>query len=139
MNSSNDTDGRPRRHERRELARHAADLLGTLGDDQVTVARSLAAAGVTGEPADARRCALATYLRAVMQGDARVGAVRVFHDRVVISCPGRLRQRRVTVMLPAPARSFVAGFDAEQYPTLVRHAELSPRQAGVARQALGGS
>jgi hypothetical protein len=60
------------------------------------------------------------YLRAVMEGDRRVCGVRVFHDRLVITSPGRVRQHRVVVSMPQPVRAFVAGFDAQRYPKLVR-------------------
>lgn len=101
-----------------------AGLLGTLGNDPRAVAGTLGTAGVKGQPADARQCALALYLRAVMAGDGQVGTVRVFHDRLLVTCPGHFRQHRVSVMLPPAVRSFVAGFDAQQYPELVRQPEL---------------
>lgn len=123
--TQSDARRRPRRQDRRELALHTAGLLGTLGNDPRGVATSLAAAGVRGQLADARQCALAVYLRAVMHGDAWVGTVRVFHDRLVINTPGSVRQHRVSVMLPAAVRSFVAGFDAQQYPELVRLKETT--------------
>ena len=108
------------RGDRVALARHTAWLLRSLGDDPATVAQRLSDAGVRGMPADARQCALAVYLRAVMEGDSRVNAVRVFHDRVVVGTPGRFRQRRVVVSLPAAVRGFVSGFDTRRYPELVR-------------------
>jgi len=112
-----------RRQDRRELGRQTETLVGTLGHEPRAVANALAAAGVRGQPADARQCALAMYVRAVMEGDDRVGAVRVFHDRLMINSPGRFRQHRVTVMLPSAVRSFISGFDAELYPELVRSGE----------------
>ena len=117
---------RPTRHDRVTLARSTATLLKGLGSDAAGVARTLADAGVQGQPADARQCAMAMYLRAVMAGDPRVSAVRVFHDRVVVASPGRFRQRRVAVPLPASIRAFVAGFDAQRYPGLVRRLPASP-------------
>jgi hypothetical protein len=137
MTTHDDGQRRPRRQDRRELGRQTAGLLGTLGDDPGTVASTLAAAGVKGQPANARDCALAVYLRAVMEGDTRVGTVRVFHDRLVISSPGRFRHHRVPVMLPAAVRSFVAGFDAQQYPELVRPPE--PRATAKAHGVAVGS
>ena len=113
----------PSRSERSALGKQAGGLLKTLGADAGSVATSLAAAGVKGQPADARQCALAVYLHAVMDGDPRVTSVRVFHDRLVIGSPGRLRQRRVVVSLPAAVRAFVTGFDAQRYPVLVRQLE----------------
>lgn len=114
---------RPTRQDRRELARDSTGLLRTLGDDPATVADSLASAGVKGEPTDARQCALAVYFRAVMAGDPRVSGVRVFHDRLVIGSPGRLYTRRVGVRLPSSVRTFIAGFDARHYPSLMRPAD----------------
>jgi hypothetical protein len=109
-----------RREDRRELAWHTTQLLGRLGEDPAAVAGSLESAGVQGEPADARQCALAVYVRAIMAGDPRVSAVRVFHDRLVIGVPGRLHTHRVGVPLPSAVRGFVAGFDARHYPGLLR-------------------
>jgi len=100
------------------------------------VARALGAAGVTGEPTDARQCALAVYLRAVMEGDHRVNSVRVFHDRVVVGTPGRIRRHRVNVALPPAVRAFVAGFDARRFPALVR-GPAQPRPVRPAPAAAG--
>lgn len=115
-----DAQWRPTRHDRVALGRQTSALLRDLGDEAMAVASSLEEAGVRGQPADARQCAMAMYLRAVMQGDPRVCTVRVFHDRVVVGTPGRVHQRRVVVPLPAPIRAFVAGFDAQRYPSLIR-------------------
>ena len=117
------------------MGKQAGGLLKTLGADAGSVATSLAAAGVKGQPADARQCALAVYLHAVMDGDPRVASVRVFHDRLVIGSPGRLRQRRVVVSLPAAVRAFVAGFDAQRYPVLVRQLEPAAEAAAPAPAA----
>jgi hypothetical protein len=111
-----------RREDRRELARDSTQLLSSLGSDPVAVAGSLESAGVRGEPADARQCALAVYFRAVMAGDPRVSGVRVFHDRLVIGSPGRLFTHRVGVSLPTSVRAFISGFDARHYPGLLRPA-----------------
>ena len=111
---------RAARRDRAALARQTAQLLHALGGEPVEVAGALAEAGVLGRPADARQCALAVYLRAVMSGDNRVGAVRVLRDRVVVvSSPGRLG-RRVVVPMPPAARAFVTSFDAQRYPALLR-------------------
>ena len=119
MTKSDDIE-RPRRRDRVELGRQTRGLLQALGSEPGEVASTLAAAGVLGQPADARQCALAVYLSAVMHGDTHVSGVRVFHDRLVVSSPGRLRQHRVVVPVPPPVRAFVAGFDAQRYPDLVR-------------------
>lgn len=111
---------RATRHDRVDLGRQTAELVGRLGAEPSSVATALTEAGVNGVPADARQCAMAVYLRAVMQADPRVASVRVFHDRVVVGTPGRFRQHRVVVPLPASVRAFVAGFDAQRYPALVR-------------------
>lgn len=121
----------PRRSDRVALGRQAGGLLRSLGADAGSVAMSLAAAGVQGQPADARQCALAVYLHAVMDGDPRVATVRVFHDRLVIGSPGRVRQRRVVVALPPAVRGFVAGFDAQRYPVLVRTGRPVPKAAAA--------
>jgi hypothetical protein len=117
----------PRRPDRIALGRQTGGLLRTLGADAGSVATSLAVAGVKGQPADARQCALAVYLHAVMDGDPRVASVRVFHDRLVIGSPGRVRQHRVVVALPQAVRAFVAGFDAQRYPMLVRAERPAPK------------
>lgn len=124
---------RPTRHDRAALARQTSVLLRELGHDPVTVAMRLAGAGVQGEPADARGCALAVYLRAVMTADSRVSGIRVFHDRVVINSPGRLAAHRVSVHLPPPLRAFVTGFDARRYPALVRAAIPGDAAGGRSR------
>lgn len=111
-----------RRDDRRALARDSTQLLSSLGSDAAAVADSLESAGVRGEPADARQCALAVYFRAVMAGDPRVSGVRVFHDRLVIGSPGRLYTHRVGVPLPTSVRAFIGGFDARHYPGLLRPA-----------------
>ena len=116
------------RQDRRQLGRQTETLVNALGDEPRAVASSLAAAGVKGQPADARQCALAVYMHAVMDADDRVGTVRVFHDRMMISSPGRFRQRRITVMLPSAVRSFISGFDAEQFPELLRTDDGAPAQ-----------
>lgn len=121
---------RTTRHGRVDLGRQTVDLVRGLGDGPAAVAESLAEAGVHGVPADARQCAMAMYLRAVMQADARVASVRVFHDRVVVATPGQFRQHRVVVPLPAPVRAFVSGFDAQRYPELVGR-----RRGATSRQA----
>jgi hypothetical protein len=119
----------PRRRDRVELARQARGLLQDLGNEPSEVAAALHDAGVRGLAADARQCALATYVRAVMEGDARVTGVRVFHDRLVVTTPGRWHHRRVAVALPIALRAFVAGFDAQRYPALLRR----PDEVGAAR------
>jgi hypothetical protein len=129
MTMGNLRQGPTRREDRRELARHTSQLLGTLGSDPAIVADTLASAGVKGEPADARQCALAVFFRAVMAGDPRVSAVRVFHDRLVIATPARFFTRRVGVPLPSSVRAFIAGFDARHYPELLRGAEEDPATA----------
>ena len=120
MTQHSEVDRPPRRPDRVALGRQAGNLLRTLGTEAGSVATSLASAGVKGQPADARQCALAVYLHAVLDGDARVANVRVFHDRLVIGSPGRMRQHRVVVPLPPAVRAFVSGFDAQRYPVLVR-------------------
>jgi hypothetical protein len=112
-----------------ELARHARGLLEGLGTEPSQVAAALTDTGVRGVPADARQCALAMYVRAVMAGDRRVTGIRVFHDRVVITCPGRWHHHRVTAALPMALRAFVAGFDAQRYPALVRQPDEDPRRS----------
>ena len=126
MTQHSEVDRRSRRPDRVALGRQTRSLLRTLGADAGSVATSLAAAGVKGQPADARQCALAVYLHAVMDGDTRVATVRVFHDRLVLGSPGRVRPHRVVVPLPPAVRAFVTAFDAQRYPVLVRAEQQVP-------------
>jgi hypothetical protein len=94
-------------------------LLGGLGEDAAEVAKRLDEAGVRGTPRDVRDCAIAVYLSAVLGADPDVRGLDVMADGIVIS-PTRRWAPSISVGLSAPVRTFVAGFDRNDYPALVR-------------------
>lgn len=104
--------------ERRELRRHTASLLASLGNGADEVARRLAAASVKGEPGNPEGCAIAAYLGAVIGGDSRVESVKVSPWRVILHTS--LGRRPVTVTLPPGLQSFVQRYDHCAFPELVR-------------------
>jgi len=104
---------------RRRLRNDVSQLLGGLGDDAAEVAKRLEAAGVQGTPRDVRDCAIAVYLSAVLGGDPDVRGLDVMADGIVIS-PARRWAPSISVGLSPPVRMFVAGFDRNDFPGLVR-------------------
>jgi hypothetical protein len=103
---------------RHELRAQVAHELRSLGSSKDEVAQRLEAAGVRGTPSSVSDCAIAVYLSAVVASDARVDAVLVGDHRVFIKLDGRWRL--LGTALPKPLRRFVADFDRQRYPALVR-------------------
>ncbi len=110
---------------RRRLRSNVRQMLGGLGDDAAAVAHHLEDAGVRGTPRDVRDCAIAVYLRAVIGADPDVRALDVMADGVVITPPRRWAPA-ISVGLSPAVRTFVVGFDRNDYPSLVR-----PRVGGT--------
>lgn len=104
---------------RRRLRTDVGQLLCGLGEDAADVARRLEAAGVRGTPRDVRDCAIAVYLSAVLCADPDVRGLDVMADGIVIS-PTRRWAPSISVGLTPPVRMFVAGFDRNDYPGLIR-------------------
>lgn len=104
-------------HSRTEIREHTARLLDALGDDPDQVAGRLGDAGVRGAPGDARGCAVAVYLSAVVASDPGIGHIKVTTGRVTVS---RGWRPCVVVRLPRAVRLFITGFDHNAYPDLVR-------------------
>lgn len=105
--------------QRAAVRRQTAALLASLGDSASAVAATLTDAGVRGSPANARECAVAVYLGAVISVDTRVRSVKVCKSEVLVERTG-LWRRSVIVALPAPVRDFIVAFDAQHYPALLR-------------------
>jgi hypothetical protein len=115
-------------HSRRTLKDQTRDFLAALGDTSSEVASSLAAAGVTGTPGSAERCAVAAYLGAIIGSEDAISSVVVGTHRVYL----RLHRGRrpVAVPLPRQIRDLIQAFDAELYPVLVRREPDSRLGAG---------
>jgi len=109
--------------EHRQLKLQTRALLCGLGTCSDEVAESLRAAGVHGIPKNNRSCAVALYLSALMGSDPRVRSIKVGHCSLLIdtvSSPGLRPSGRLQVQLPKPVRQFVAAFDAQNYPAIMR-------------------
>jgi len=116
----------------RQLKKQTRALLTELGASPDQVATSLETAGVHGVPKNNRSCAIALYVTALMGADRRVRAVRVGRCSLLIdtvSAPDARPSGRLQVQLPKPVRQFVAAFDAQSYPTIIR--SPSPRPASA--------
>lgn len=105
-------------------------LLQSLGDTPAAVASCLRDHGVAGVPCDAKGCAVARFLSAVVTAGGDCQQVRVLRRVVILRTGGGLPWR--LVRLPEPVRLFVRGFDAGEYPRLVARA---CGQAGQRRSA----
>ncbi|HVM63969.1 MAG TPA: hypothetical protein VMU14_03850, partial [Acidimicrobiales bacterium] len=71
-----------------------------------------------GTPGNVSDCAIAVYLSSIVGADPLVKTVLVGSERVFVKLEGRWLF--VGVSLPKPLRRFVAEFDREAYPALVR-------------------
>ena len=120
----------------RQIKRKTRGLLAELGDTPDEVAATLRSTGVQGVPRDNRSCAVALYLSALVGTEPRIRSVTVGHCSLMITlvAPGDARPAgRLWVQLPKPVRTFVAAFDARQYPEVTREttaaaaAALGPR------------
>lgn len=107
--------------EREKIGDQAERLLSGLGKEPGQVAGSLVSAGVKGVPFNYFDCAIAVYLGAVIGADPRVERLTVTKAEVMIECRGWWR-RAVVVSLPPAVGDFVARFDAEGFPDLLRPA-----------------
>jgi hypothetical protein len=107
-----------RMREQKTIRRQTADLLAALGGSSTEVATSLAEYQVRGRPRDPHGCAVAVYLRAVLEADPRIKAVKVSETCVRISLVQR--HRAVQVSSPRAVRGFVESFDHGLFPSLVR-------------------
>jgi hypothetical protein len=108
----------------RQIKKRAGALLDGLGRDPDQVADSLLQAGVQGVPRSNSSCAIALYTAALLRADPRIRSVAVGPCTLVLSLakedtrPGGT----LVVQLPKAVRGFVAGFDAQQYPGVIRGA-----------------
>jgi hypothetical protein len=93
------------------------------------VAQRLEAAGVRGTPGNVSDCALAVYLSSIVAADPLVKTVLVGSERVFVKLEGRWLF--VGVSLPKPLRRFIAEFDREAYPALVRPSGEAARTAAT--------
>lgn len=131
--------------EHRQLKAQTRALLTGLGTCPDEVAESLRSAGVHGVPRNNRSCAVALYLSVLMGSDPRVRSIKVGHCSLLIdtvSSPELRPSGRLQVQLPKPVRQFVAAFDAQNYPAIMRgQSQPSPSaltEARVSRQAMSG-
>lgn len=107
----------------RQIKKHALALLESLGRSPDEVADSLRVAGVHGVPRSNSSCAIALYTAALMRTDPRIRSVAVGPCSLVITLVHPTDSRpggRLAVQLPKPVRGFVAGFDAQQFPEVIR-------------------
>jgi hypothetical protein len=66
----------------------------------------------------------------LMGSDPRIRSVKVGHCSLLIdtAAPPEFRPSgRLQVQLPKPVRQFVAAFDAQSYPTVMRTGSAGPR------------
>lgn len=104
---------------RRRLARRAGWLLEGLGCTASSVAESLLAFGVHGEPGNRDDAPLTSFLSAIIGADPAVASVTLTATAVRIDRHTRWR-RQVTVAFPSAVEAFVEAFDAGCYPALSR-------------------
>jgi hypothetical protein len=107
----------------RQIKKRAGALLDGLGRDPDEVADSLRDVGVQGVPRSNSSCAIAVFTAALLQADPRIRSVAVGPCTLVLTLAapdGRRPGGRLVVQLPKAVRGFVAGFDAQRYPEVVR-------------------
>lgn len=107
----------------RQIKKRAGALLDGLGSNPDEVAATLHEAGVQGDPRSNTSCAIALYTAAVMKADPRIRSVAVGPCTLVLTLakPDDARPGgRLIVQLPKAVRGFVAGFDAHDYPEVLR-------------------
>ncbi len=112
----------------RQIKKQTSALLASLGETSDEVAAALREAHVAGVPRSNRSCPIALYLNSVMGPDPRVRSVAVGQCSLLISVasPRDLRPAgRLFVQLPKPVRAFVAAFDNQQYPEVLRASPAS--------------
>jgi len=123
---------------RQTLRASLRELLAGLGSTESEVAQTLRSAGIEGTKKSARDCALALYLRAVVTGDMRVGSIVVWGPTIVVHRTGGLRLP-IRLAVPAPVRTFIAGFDLGDYPELQRDGTGGPSGEGLRSRTPTGS
>jgi len=107
----------------RTIKKRTGALLEDLGRDPDEVAASLRAAGVQGDPRSNSSCAIALYAAALLRTDPRIRSVSVGPCTLLLTLArpdGSRPGGTLTVQLPKAVRGFVAGFDAQQYPEVIR-------------------
>jgi hypothetical protein len=107
----------------RQIKKRAGVLLDGLGRDPDEVADSLREVGVLGVPRSNSSCAIAVFTAALLQTDPRIRSVAVGPCTLVLTLAAPDGSRpggRLTVQLPKAVRGFVAGFDAQRYPEVIR-------------------
>lgn len=103
---------------RRTFKKSLCAELDALGDSAREVSSKLVASGVRGTPRDAKDCAIARYLGAIIGGDCLVTEIEVTARRLEVSTTRR--SGPIVVDLPPAICSFVAAFDRLAYPELVQ-------------------
>lgn len=109
----------------RQIRKRAGALLDSLGRDPDEVAASLHEAGVQGVPRSNSSCAIALYTAALLRADPRIRSVAVGPCTMVLTLTrddGARPGGKLVVQLPKAVRGFVAGFDAQAYPEVIRGA-----------------
>jgi hypothetical protein len=107
----------------RQIKKRAGALLDGLGRNPDEVADSLRQVGVQGVPRSNSSCAIAVFTAALLRADPRIRSVAVGPCTLVLTLAAPDGSRpggRLTVQLPKAVRGFVAGFDAQRYPEVVR-------------------
>ena len=103
---------------RRNVRLGIEEVLRCLGSDLCAIACSLEAHGVHGMRRNAEECALARYVRAVVESEPGISRVLVWQESIRVVWTSRLR-RPVVLPLPSSLVEFVAAFDAGRFPRLV--------------------
>ena len=109
----------------RQIKKRAGALLDGLGRSPDEVAAYLHHAGVQGVPRSNSSCAVALYAAALLRADPRIRSVDVGPCTLVLTLTredGARPGGRLVVQLPKAVRGFVAGFDAQSYPEVIRGA-----------------
>ena len=109
----------------RQIKKRAGALLEELGRTPDEVASALEEMGVQGVPRSNSSCAVALYADALLRADPRIRTVAVGPCTLVLTLTSEDGTRpggRLVVQLPKAVRGFVAGFDAQAYPGVIRGA-----------------
>jgi hypothetical protein len=109
----------------RQIRKRAGALLDGLGRSPDEVAASLREVGVQGVPRSNSSCAIALYADTLLRADPRIRSVAVGPCTLVLTLnreDGARPGGKLVVQLPKAVRRFVAGFDAQAYPDVVRGA-----------------
>ena len=111
----------------RQIKKRAGALLDGLGRTPDEVAAALQQVGVQGVPRSNSSCAIALYADALLRADPRIRSVAVGPCTLVLTLTredGARPGGKLVVQLPKAVRGFVAGFDAQDYPEVIRGACL---------------